>query len=193
MEFLLRTPFLPFKIREEMGISNVRLISRIIKALIKNLLKFIDKRFPTSHQTGKSFHIMRYIESIVPGTTFMKTGIRFEIFSLPRIERCIELSIRQNGAESAEFFAIIMFITQRTIIKKTRILFLAQSICQQGKRIIRNVILQCMRDRIIILFTQRNISQWHIIIIIRPQQILGTGQSGRFIHSFISQIDIKIA
>ena len=69
------------------GIINVGFIGRIIETIVKDTLKFFNERFLSTHETGKPFHIVGNIETVIPGTSFMKTGIRFKILSLSRIER----------------------------------------------------------------------------------------------------------
>ena len=79
LSLFLRTPFFALEIRKEMSIGNVGFIGRIIETIVKDTLKFFNERFLSTHETGKPFHIVGNIETVIPSTSFMKTGIRFKI------------------------------------------------------------------------------------------------------------------
>ena len=77
------------------------------------LIVFLGSKIMKKLKAGSLFaiYIMWYIERIIPGTTFMETGIRFKILSLSGIKRTVKSAVRKNRTESTELFAIIMLIT----------------------------------------------------------------------------------
>ena len=65
------------------------------------------------------------IEGVIPCVAFVESGSRFEVESLQGIERCVERPVWQYGAECPEFFAIVVFVAQRTFGESLGIFFVS--------------------------------------------------------------------
>ena len=156
-----------------MRISDVRLIGRVVKPLIENTLQLVYENLLPAHKLRQPLYIVGNIESIVPCTPLMKAWIRFKVFALPRVKRSIKLTVRQDRTECAVLLAVIMLISQRTVIEKTGILLVAacffllsfhlgilgKRLCHARKGVIGYIVLQSMRYGVIVLLAQRYIPQ----------------------------------
>ena len=70
---LLCTPFLTPESAEKVGISDIRLIGRIIQPLVEHALQLLQEHLPSAHQSRITFHIVRHEERVVPCTAFVET------------------------------------------------------------------------------------------------------------------------
>lgn len=155
-----------------MRISDVRLIGRVVKPSSKTRCNLSTKAFFPPISCASPFTSWEH-RSIVPCTPLMKARIRFKVFALPRVKRSIKLTIRQDRTECAVLLAIIMLISQRTVIEKTGILLVAacffllsfhlgilgKRLCHARKGVIGYVVLQSMRYGVVVLLAQRYIPQ----------------------------------
>ena len=161
-------------------------------AFVEYHLQFVYKFLLASHQLNQTGDIVGNIESIVPGTSFMETGIGFEVFTLFRVEGRIECSIGQNRTKRTEFFAVIMLIAHRAVIEEFCIFLLSQCFSKLGQVPVSYIIFQSMGYGVVVLFTKRNISFAHIIVIVRTKQVELTRCSSSFTHRFVSCFYIEI-
>ena len=159
MQLFLRAPLLTLEIRKKMGVCNVRFVGRVVQSFVEHTLKLVYERLLSTHEPGKPFHIVGNIESIVPGTTFVKSGVRLKVLSLPRVERSIEFTVRQDRTESTVLLTVIMLVAQRTFVEQTGILLLAKRSGYARQSIVGNIVFQGMRNGIVILLPQGHISQ----------------------------------
>ena len=127
----LRTPSFPLEIAEEVRIGDIRLVCHIVVSFVEDHLQFIDKLFLSAHQFGKAFDIVRDIERVIPGISFMETGTRFKVLPLLRIERRIERAVGQDGTKRTELLAIVMLISHSSFPEQLGVFLLSQSIRQQ--------------------------------------------------------------
>ena len=176
----LRAPLLTRYTREEVSVSNIGLIGGVIQSLIEDHLQFVDKRLVATHQLDESLYIVGHEEGVVPGTSLMETGARLEVLTLTRVKGGEETAVGQQRAQGTTLLAVILSVTQRTATEEPGIGFklllsslipfasslTAQLSSQQREGIISHIILQGMRNRVVVLLTQGHVAQLHIVIVI---------------------------
>ena len=74
----------------------------------------------------------------------MKSGVRLKVLSLPRVERSIEFTVRQDRTESTVLLTVIMLVAQRTFVEQTGILLLAKRSGYARQGIVGNIVFQGM-------------------------------------------------
>ena len=177
---LLRAPLLTRYTREEVSVSNIGLISGVIQPLVEDHLQFVDKRLITTHQLDESLYIVGHEEGVVPGTSLMEARARLEVLTLTRVKGGEETAVGQQRTQGTTLLAIILSVTQRTATEEPGIGFklllsslipfasslTAQLSSQQREGIISHIILQGMRNRVVVLLTQGHVAQLHIVIVI---------------------------
>lgn len=126
-----------------MGVCNVRFVGRVVQSFVEHTLKLVYERLLSTHEPGKPFHIVGNIESIVPGTTFVKSGSA-QSSLLPRVERSIEFTVRQDRTESTVLLTVIMLVAQRTFVEQTGILLLAKRSSYARQGIVGYIVFQGM-------------------------------------------------
>ena len=146
---LLGAPFLALEITEKVRICDIRLICRVIQALVKYHLELVHELLLASHQFCQPRHVMRHIESIVPCAAFMEARSSLEVLALARIERRIEAPVHHQRPECTVFRTIIMLVAERCSLETGGIFLVSQGISQQGKRVVGDIIFECMRNGIV--------------------------------------------
>ena len=141
MKFFLRAPLVAFEVRKQVRISNVGFVGGVVKFLVEHHLQLFNKGLLSTHQLGKPHYVVRNIESVVPSVAFVKARTRFEVLALLGIEGRIKLAVGQNGPKCAVLFAIIVAITQRTVVEQSRIGFLSQGGGQPREGVVGDIIL----------------------------------------------------
>lgn len=206
MQFFLRAPFFAFKIREEVGVGNVGFVGRVVETLVEDALQFVDEGTLPAHQPGKAEDVVGDVEGIIPGIAFVEAGAWFKVLAFHRIEGGIELTVGQDRAEGAELLAVIMLITQRTVVEEAGVGlittgnstqavgccfilfgyclldlcfgFPTESLGYTAEGIVGNVVFQGMGHGVIVLPPQGDVAQREIIVVIGTEQVLGAGQGG---------------
>ena len=127
----LRTPLLAPEIAEQVRIGDVGFVRRVVQPLVEDHLQLVDESAPAAHQPGQSGHVVRDIERIVPGRTFVEPGDGFEILALARVEGREEFTLPGNRTERARLGAVIVLIAERAGAEQRRVVFFAERVGQQ--------------------------------------------------------------
>ena len=92
----LCTPCLLGEVGEEVGISDVGLISWVIVLLVEDALELVDELAFTSHEFCETTDIVGDVEAIVPGVPFVKAWVRLEVATEGGVEGGEELPIGED-------------------------------------------------------------------------------------------------
>ena len=93
---MLRAPCFLGEVGEEVGISDVGLISWVVVLLIEHALELVDELAFTSHELRKTTDIVGDVEAIVPGVPFVEAWIRLEVATEGGVEGREELPIGED-------------------------------------------------------------------------------------------------
>ena len=169
---LLCAPFLTLETAEEIRISDVGFVRRVIVALVEHTLKLVHELLVPTHQFGQAFDVMRNKERVVPSVTFVETGARSKVRAFLRVERFVELAFLRNRTERTELLAEVVLVTHRTVIEQLGILLLAQRLRKGGKRMVCHIVFEGMGNGVVILAFHRHIALCHIVIVVGTHQVI---------------------
>ena len=92
----LCAPCLLGEVGEEVGISDVGLISWVVVLLIEDALELVDELAFTSHELRKTTDIVGDVEAIVPRVPFVEAWVRLEVATEGGVEGREELPIGED-------------------------------------------------------------------------------------------------
>ena len=191
MHRALRAPLLTTEVAEQVGIDDVRLISHVEVTVIEDGLQVVDEVAFAPHQLGEPHRVVRHGEGIVPRTALVEAGHGLEVFTLLGVERLKELADGGDGTHCSGGFVIVALVAHRPRVKQLIVVVLAQSLGQLAERPVGDVVLQSMRDGVVILLAERDVAAPDIVVVVRAYGVVLARGGCRLAHGLVCEVYVK--